>query len=202
MENIKVLSGNLFYNPGFNRGWGDYQGDELVVISSSSQKDGSDVVIKLPPVPVDGTYQLRLGLYGDSNRGIVQYYFGSEDDMAPVGIPIDERVRIDWSGNTATSGYYAYGWENSFVASDLILYQGGLMKAPNSIQYTIFRGKPLREFIYFGRRNIGNFYMRAGDTYYFRIKMSPDTYGLIFLDYLELVPSSVYDNPSKAEDIW
>ena len=80
-------------------------------------------VIKLPPVPVDGTYQLRLGLYGDSNRGIVQYYFGSEDDMAPVGIPIDERVRIDWSGNTATSGYYAYGWENSFVASDLILYQ-------------------------------------------------------------------------------
>lgn len=202
MENIKVLSGNLFYRPGFMSRWSDYQGDELVVNSKDQKNEGSDVVIKLPPVPVNGTYQLRLGLLGNTNRGIVQYYFGSEDNMAPVGIPIDERVKFDWTGDVSSSGYYAYGWENSFVASDLILYQGGLMKGPNSFKHELGNNNPVREAIYCGRRIIGNFDMRADETYYFRIKMMPEMCGEICLDYLELVPRSVYDNPSKAEDIW
>lgn len=194
MENIKLLSGDFFYWPGFKGGWADYQGDELAV-SNAFKSNGCDVLIKLPPVPADGTYQLRLGLAGNPERGIVQYYWGSEDNIAPVGIPVDERTSV-------FEGYGEYyGWGTSFVDSDLISYHANLMKGPNSVMCGVYN-KPLREILSSGRRIIGNFDMRADETYYFRIKIPQEMHGYMYLDYLELVPRSVYDNPSKAEDIW
>lgn len=191
MENIKVLSGDFFYMPGFGRGWTNHQGDELGVSSASSKSNGCDVLIKLPPVPADGTYQLRLGLAGNPERGIIQYYWGPEDNIAPVGIPVDERVN--------PYGYSEY--YGGVVDSDLISYHANLMKGPNSVMCGVYN-KPLREVLTSGRRIIGNFDMRADETYYFRIKLLLGIYRYMYLDYLELVPRSVYDNPSKAEDIW
>lgn len=200
MDNIKVLSGDLFYNPGFQRGWGDYQGDEIVVSDALGKGISCDVLIKLPPIPADGTYQLRLGLYGNPLRGIIQYYWGPEDNIALVGIPVDERVPYYTGFQDGGYGEY-YGWGTSFVDSDLISYHANLMKGPNSFVYGMYGNKPVREILSCGRRIIGNFDMRADETYYFRIKI-PQGYCAILLDYLELVPRSVYDNPSKAEDIW
>lgn len=192
MDNIKVLSGKLFYNPGFRGGWSDYQGDEL---SLHAQKDGSDVLIKLPPVSADGMYQVRMGFFSNPLRGIVQYYFGTEDNIAAIGIPIDERVDFN-------TGYIPFGWSDSFVDSDLILYQANLMKAPNGIQNFMGGGESLRDSKTSIRRIIGVFDMRAGETYYLRIKTSSGMNSEVLLDYLELVPSTVYDNPEVSEDIW
>lgn len=75
------------------------------------------------------------------------------------------------------------------------------MKGPNSFKHELGNNNPVREAIYCGRRIIGNFDMRADETYYFRIKIPQEMHGYMYLDYLELVPRSVYDNPSKAEDI-
>lgn len=192
MDNIKVLSGKLFYNPGFRGGWSDYQGDEL---SLHAQKDGSDVLIKLPPVSADGMYQVRMGFFSNPLRGIVQYYFGTEDNIAAIGIPIDERVDFN-------TGYIPFGWSDSFVDSDLILYQANLMKAPNGIQNFMGGGESLRDSKTSIRRIIGVFDMRAGETYYLRIKTSSGMNSEVLLDYLELVPSTVYDNPEVSENIW
>lgn len=201
MDNIKVLSGDLFYNPGFYSGWNNYQGDEIVASDALSKGINSDVLIKLPPVPADGTYQLRLGLSGYPECGIIQYYWGPEDNIAPVGIPVDERV--PYYTGSSNGGYGEdYGWGTSFVDSDLISYHANLMKGPNSFYGMYGKNKPVREILSNGRRIIGNFDMRADETYYLRIKIPQEMSGEILLDYLELVPRSVYDNPSKAEDIW
>ena len=47
--------------------WNDYQGDELYC------KGAYDFAIKLPPVPKDGTYELRFGYVNNGKRTIVQF---------------------------------------------------------------------------------------------------------------------------------
>lgn len=191
LTNIKVLSGNLFYLSGFNLGWQDYQGDEMLL---NSPYGSMDVLITLPPVPLPGTYQVRLGVSGNPMRSFVQYYFGTEGNIQPKGLPIDERTNHSY-------GYVNFGWKDSFVDTDLILSQSGHMKAPGSHESPIFR-KSLRDIPSVGRRIIGMFFMEPNKTYYLRIKSVENTRGELFLDYIELVPRTVYDNPVIPEDIW
>lgn len=192
MDNIKVLSGNLFYNPGFRGGWSDYQGDEFAL---ANLNDGSDILIKLPPVPSDGIYQIRLGMFLSMGyRGIFQYYWGTEDNMAQIDIPVAYKY------NNFMSDYKEYGWNSTFVDSDLALYQGHFMKGPKSFR-GLFR-ETVRDEDCTGRQIIGNFVMKPNETYYLRIKAYSRRGTYTFLDYLEIVPSMVYDNPEVSEDIW
>ena len=52
--------------------WRDYQADEVMVAGLY------DFVLKLPPVPVDGTYEIRMGASHNTLRGMAQIYFGSD----------------------------------------------------------------------------------------------------------------------------
>lgn len=190
-DKIKVFAGDLYYLPGYNSGWSDYQGDELLLVSTNG---ALDILIELPPVALDGIYQLRLGLSGNTSRSIVQYYWGDEDIMSPVGLPIDERTSYN-------KGYEAYGWnDSSFVDLDLILSQGGHMRVPDIFKSAFTSN--IRDYSPLGRRIVGSFDMRADKKYYFRIKSVGTSNGQLFLDYLELVPATVFQNPEKAEDIW
>lgn len=190
-DKIKVFAGDLYYLPGYNSGWSDYQGDELLLVSTNG---ALDILIELPPVSLDGIYQLRLGLSGNPFRSIVQYYWGDEDIMQPVGLPIDERTSYN-------EGYEAYGRnDSSFVDLDLILSQGGHMRVPNVFKSAFTSN--IRDYSPLGRRIVGSFDMKADKKYYFRIKSVGTSNGQLFLDYLELVPATVFQNPEKAEDIW
>lgn len=190
LKNIKVFAGDLYYLSGFNKNWSDYQGDEMLLNSS----DGNlDILITLPPVPFPGTYQIRLGLSGNSYRSFVQYYFGTEKDIQPVGLPIDERTNF-------SNGYISFGWTDSFVDTDLMLFQSGHMKSPGS--YKDWRGDDIRKDSNIGRRIIGAFNMESDKTYYLRIKSVAESSMQLFLDYLEIVPRLVYNNPTIPENIW
>lgn len=170
-----------------------YEGDEIVV------KGRYDLTVKLPPVP-EGDWEVRfLTCIGLPSRGIVQFFI----DNIPQGIPFDMRP----SGNSANIGYRsdeALGDEDQIRAFDKQFRYRGWMKGPKSSGFstnntsitTIFRNYPENL-----RKIIGIFHSDGKSDHYLRMqqKMESENNECSF-DMIELVPSTVYNNPDIAED--
>ena len=80
-EGLDIQQGTYcYYFSGLGRNWCNWQGDEFNVVGQC------DFTLRLPPVPADGEYELRLAVQAGSHyRGIVQYYIGSDkDNLVPV----------------------------------------------------------------------------------------------------------------------
>lgn len=181
-------------------GWNDYQGDEFMVSGLY------DFTMKLPPVPVDGTYELRMGVAQNSLRGMCQIYFGDDPDrLTPAGLPYDMRQK-------ATADNVAIPWvadgEDDLVnaENDKNLRNQGYMKGPN--YHCLCDGTaetPIRqrggEYAAL-RRIITTANMDADKTYYLRFKTAlKKADSQFFMDFFEIVPTSVY-NGALPEDIW
>lgn len=191
-----------------NFGWKDYQGDEFAV---SGQYD---FVVKLPRVPKDGTYELRLGCSNNGERGMVQIYLGtSPDNLLPIGLPIDQREVPDViPGNPWVADKDVNYDRTTCLENDRNLRNQGYMKGP---QYFHKDGKnkdgePVRNIKGAGtvdaaalRRILTAQTFYANQDYYLRFKLAIPDYATsrLFLDYIEFVPSSVY-NGTEPEDIW
>ena len=190
----------LYLMPQGVSGWFNYQGDEFMVSGLY------DFVLKIPPVPVDGTYELRMGVAHNSLRGMCQIYFGDDPKrLVPAGLPYDMRQypepsnpAIPWHADTED-------WVVNREV-DKNLRNQGYMKAPN--YYTRAHGNadiPVRTC---GgdngavRRIITVANMEAGKTYYLRFKTAlKKTDSQFYMDYLEIASPSVYNGPT-IEDIW
>lgn len=183
--------------------WNDYQGDELYC------KGAYDFAVKLPPVPKDGTYELRFGYVNNSARTIVQFYLGNSSDrskMTPCDIPLDQNVQA-----TSTT----VGWTNptndgdNGAAVDRAMHNRGWMRGPNYFgnfkngEGTLARynGTGGQQHL---RRIVTKQYFEQGKDYWFRCKtaMPENTEAQFELDYIELVPVNVYNNPYLTEDIF
>ncbi len=201
LSNIKMHSSGTILlmispNKDATRGYSTYQGDELAVYNTY------DFVLRLPPVPA-GIYEVRLGLATGSAGGYAQFYLGTnEDELLPCGIPVDlTRVANEygWVDDRGTEEDYE---------SDLFMRHKGWMKGPDSwlccngnknrslraTENTNGTGyAPLRCII--GRINLVNdgcIYLRARNAgSYDKVEF--------LLDYLELCPATIYDNPLKPE---
>lgn len=206
-ENLDIAVGTRFYYfSGYSRGWSNYQGDEFNVVGDY------EFTLKLPPVPADGTYELRLGVSaGSSARSIAQFSLGTDKEhLVATELPIDLRVgglrkRIN-TGNVKSN----IGWEedtedevhNRFV--DLYLHEQGYMKGPNSQAAGTGSTAPsLRTLEYNLRRVVWRGTVEAGKTYYLHVKNCMPREDLQFyMDYIEWCPKNVYANPTTPEDIW
>ena len=173
-----------------------YGGDEVAI------KGIFDMTVKLPPVPA-GTYEVRLGTcVGFNNRGLVQVYI----DDVPQGVPIDMRP----------SGTDLFGWksdsslgdEEAIAAFDKTIYNQGWMKGPKSYYSASSEnggtpGTCFRDAPNIVRRVLGHFVSDGQTDHYLRMKQ---LYSLLNctmdFDYIELVPSTVYDNEDFPEDRW
>ncbi len=177
--------------------WKDYQGDEFTVCGQY------DFILKLPPVPVDGTYEVRIGASHNSMRGMVQMYFGNnKNSLPPVGLPYDMRlpagsVSIPWVEDTEDDA--------TNIENDKNLRNQGYMKGP---QYYTKSGtgttavRNADSSIPAIRRIVTTQYLRANETYYMRFKSAlKNTSSQLFLDLFEIVPSQIY-NGTESEDIW
>ena len=195
-ENLETLGETYtYYLSGVNSNWLNYQEDEL---DFSGQ---SDIIIKLPAVPVNGVYELRLGTQSyTSRRGVYQFLLGKDKaNLSTCGLPVDMRECVEDFGEAADTQI-----EMLDRMADLQLREKGVMKAPQSIYVKNYSGKTLRENRYAKRHIIGRVALQAGETYYLRIfDCSPNPYNAeLYLDYLEWVPKSIYANPNEVEDIW
>jgi len=148
-----------------------------------------DISFRLPPVPVSGTYELRmyectLAGSGHCDRGVVQIYLNGN----PCGIPVD--LTID--GSDSSVGWISdeeLGDEASIIANDKALHNQGYMKAMDSYNPNpslIGRSDCFRKII-----TTDYFYDNV--DYWMRIRLVLDNPEAVCpFNTIELVPKSVY----------
>lgn len=184
-----------------NKGsWKDFQGDEFLLTGRF------DFVLKLPPVPKAGSYEIRMGASLNDQRSMFQVYFGdSPDRTSPIGLPIDQRESVSmipgspWVDDSGLS-------EASIRENDRNLRNQSYMKSPNYFTVDGSKGlittrnaTPNSPAL---RRILTTQYMEPGKSYYLRFKSAVEASNKQFmLDYFEFVPVSIV-NAVEPEDIW
>ncbi len=203
LDNVKVNDDGIFLFQSQHVHYWSYEGDEFNV---ASDVNSYDITFNLPSVPT-GTYQIRLGFCAMTSRGICQFYLDGE----PQGNPFDQRSddlsdRIGWFALT-TSGYdsdevesakknmHNLGWYHG-PRSVFTLPEGTLDGTNASKSYFCNLATTLRYVM-------ATVSLDENVQHTIRIK-SVWAVGsaLVMIDYLELVPKSVYgvEGDGKAED--
>lgn len=209
LENCEISENTNFYyltgRVSNTASWANYQGDELNIVGNY------EITMKLPPVPKDGTYELRLGVSANDRRGMCQVYWGSNKEALPAaGIPFDMRMGgTEWMIKGQAVQESIVGWEQDVDGDDEVnaendkkMRNNQYMKAPNQF-YMYGEGHSLRHRSRALRRIVLRGDMKADQTYYIQFKSvleDPETE--FFMDYIEFCPKEVYDNPQTPEDIW
>lgn len=178
----------------------NYQGDEHNI------RGNYDMIMKLPPVPYTGTYELRWCIPIFPNRGMMQVYFGTDKSNLPaIGLPLDLRMEasnplIGWEADTEDEEYNA--------TIDKQMRNHGYMKPPahdgvgasgnqvTSSMRDVTSFQRIRKILWTGD-------VKANETYYVRMKTvldNPNT--MLVLDFMEWCPKQIYNNPAKPEDKW
>ena len=205
-ENMIIYNGEstrLYYLAGRENNWNNYQGDEY------NSKGNVDLAFRLPPVP-DGTYELRVGVSLNGNRGMYQFYLGegtnNRTQMEALDIPLDERTAIinnaDGSPDPTTGWTLYTAMEDLGVETDNNMHNLGWMRGP--LYYTVGKGTSTVARSTTGsiRRIVTRREFKQG-TYWFRIKSAlDDDSRQMYFDYMELVPVNVYNNTRYLEDMY
>jgi len=206
-DDMEILEGTKFYYlMGRGKGWPNYLGDEFNVIGRY------ELIMRLPPVPKKGTYELRIAnSCGVNYRSMCQVYWGTNKDALPAqGTPLDFRVNGLYRMTDAGNFPSPVGWEDDIddddynAEVDKKMRNNGFMKGLQiycaGLPGTSMTG---RGCYYEIRRIMLTADMDPEKTYYIKFKnvMDKDSKQL-FLDYIEYCPKEVYDNPMEPEDIW
>ena len=169
-----------------------------------------DFKFRLPPVPFDGEWQIRLGFTAQDTRGVAQIYI----DGVPQGIPLDMTKDLStdyYIGDDYISSiddYDAMGAEEK-AEYQKVLKNLGVYTYPRSI----FRndgnsgnkGWDCTSSICI-RKIISQSFLDSTKDHYMRIRVASDgkqgADNEFALDFLELVPKSVYgtDGDGESED--
>jgi uncharacterized surface protein with fasciclin (FAS1) repeats len=193
-KNVKFISPDtrLYYLQGqqSSNSWVNYQADEMMAEGTF------DFILRLPPVPA-GTYEVRFGYTANGNRGIFQFYLDDDNGtLQPQGIPLNMKLdatnpAIGWVGDDQTL--------DNGVEMDKMLRNRGYMKGGT----TYLNGSaPARSFSAAIRRIICTQTWTHDGPHYLRFKnVSPNGFDQLQIDYFELVPTNIYNNPSgEPED--
>ena len=132
-------------------------------------------------------------------------YDGDEDNSDPhnlpvAGIPVDLTKSVqDLWGQTATIADTEDQDYNAEI--DKKMRNNGFMKASQSVSSGAYKWE--RGNIVCSRRIIWRGTMDPNQTYYVRFKSVLDSDKKeLYMDYMELCPKEVYDNPEEPEDLW
>ena len=172
-----------------------YQGDGLDL------QGNYDIMLKLPPIPYDGNWELRLSYRGSAGCGVVQNYVGDDPtNLKPCGIPTDLRLsaeanpNIRWKKDDTFKNSDGELDQAAIDAYDKAMRNRGYMKGPDS-HYTSDRAELFRDYNLIARRIITTDYFYANRDYYLRMKLVSDNpKAEMNFDYMEWCPKSVYDN--------
>lgn len=168
-----------------------YEGDEVIL------QGIYDATVKLPPVPFDGTYDIRIGYPAMASRGVIQAYFGkSPKDMDPTDIPTDLTIagtdpKVGWFDDADCDD------EEDMRLREKAMRNRGYMKGPDIYGNS---GYFFRDQSGLLRRILTTQYMSAESDYYLRVRQVKDSDNSeMVYDYLEIVPKSVWGS-DEGED--
>ena len=183
-----------------NGSWKDYQGDEFLFSGKY------DFVLKLPPVPKTGSYELRMGFSMNSLRGMVQVYLvTSPDQTTPVSLPIDLRESVSQIPGQPWVDDAECVSVADIIENDRNLRNQNYMKAPQYMcvsgeQNSCRNASPATPAL---RRILCTETLSKDKTYYLRFKSVMESSETQFMmDYFEFVPTEIVNNPTNPEDIW
>ena len=214
LKNVTFNDNCLFVYRRPHTNFWSFEGDEMNIFGDY------DIEFKLPPIPYSGEWQVRLGFCALAGRGIAQVYL----DGIPQGIPIDMRVYLtepqmlgisEIMPSDADEGQNVTAYENvrkdpealaenQKALRNLGVYRGPYASNhvdPNSGTATPWVGN-WRTY----RRIVSQTTMDANVDHYIRFRVASEAKtgenNLFMLDYMELVPKSVYgvEGTGKAED--
>ena len=182
-----------------------WQGDEWNMFGDY------DISFRVPPVPVSGDYQLRLGFCALETRGVMQVYF----DGVAQGIPLDMRNTLNSEAylgsrfdGDETAGTYDKMSDEDKADQQKTLKNLGAYRAPRSTYHFNSNGK---KYYFVGtngvyRRILCQAYIDNESDHYLRFRVASNgkqgNNNEFMLDYLEIVPKSVYsvDGDGEMED--
>lgn len=181
---------------------GNYQADEFNI------RGQYDFVLRLPPVPNDGNYELRICAPCNSSFGMAQFYFGTDkNNLSAVGLPVDLRISQDnptigWEADTDDDLHDNENDKNMRnngymkpPMHDCVSANGSVAKDPMRNNSKYRNRLRLRKIIWTG-------YAKNSETYYIRVKsLLTNPQACYLLDYMEWVPKNVYNGPT-LEDRW
>ncbi len=195
-ENMQMNDQTTFiYLNAYNYQWCNLHSDEM------KAKGRFEITFKLPPVPRKTTYELRYKVLPNGDRGIQQFYFGSDPNRMPAaGIPVDLTRGI----GGMNVGYEPDGKDEDYnIEVDKRLRNNGVMKGAKSVTANGSSSDIERNRNSNLRYIIIRQTLEPDKTYYMRVKSVLDSEEKEFyMDYLEFCPKEVYDNPETPEDIW
>jgi hypothetical protein len=201
LDNV-TMKGNCYFvyrRPHWN--FWSYEGDEFNLFGDY------DFTFRLPPVPYEGEYQIRLGFCALDTRGVAQIYF----DNKPQGIPLDMRKRLD---------------DASILGSNFVSDESGASYNKMTDEEKAEDQKRLKNLGYYrgpfgGYHSSGSSYMYFGGNprtyrivlcqvhinpttdHYLRIRCTSSSKlgnnNEFMMDYLEIVPKSVYGVTASGE---
>jgi len=174
-----------------------YQGDELNLFGDY------DFEFRLPPVPYSGEWQVRLGYCALGTRGVAQIYF---DDI-PQGIPLDMRVYLDDErimGTDFSEVSYTSMTDEEKAEDQKALKNKGYYRGAYGGYHS--DGNVINDFVTnprTHRRVLCQTYIDNTQDHYLRIrcasKSKTGNNNEFMIDYLELVPKSVYGVVDEGE---
>lgn len=185
---------NMVYLNSYGYDWCNLQADEVKAVGRY------EVTIKLPPVPRSGTYELRYRVLANGDRGVVQFYFGSDKNhLQPTGIPVDLTIGCN---------HHSTGWEDDTedmdynAEVDKRMRNNMRMKGAEAIANSGGTAR-MRSNSHIVRHILLRQHIDANKTYYLRLKSVLDSDRKeLYMDHLEWCAKEVYDNPEEPEDIW
>lgn len=192
------------YLTGYGSGWPNFQGDEHNVTGQY------DMTFRLPPVPFEGTYEIRWSVPTYDNRGMAQLYLGkNKNNLSPIGLPLDLRLSpynpaIGCDTDTEDEdhndendkamrnhGYMRPPIHDGISTGGVVV---NTLRNPNGIG-SMYAYQRLRKIIWTGT-------IKPTDVLYLRIKsVLENTATQFVMDWMEYAPKNVYAGVD-AEDKW
>lgn len=196
LDNV-TMEGNgvlVYRRPHWN--FWSYEGDEFNLFGDY------DFTFRLPPVPYEGEYQIRLGFCALDTRGVAQIYF----DGKPQGIPVDMRKRL--SDETILGDQFGTKkWadmtdeekaEDQKMLKNLGYYRGAYGGYHSS-------GSTINEFVDNPRTYrlvLCTVHINPKKDHYIRVRCTSSSKlgnnNEFMMDYLDIVPKSVYGISSSG----
>ena len=188
LKGVKV-NGYLLYRRPHNH-YRCFLGDEI------NLQGDYDVTFRLPPVPDEGEYQIRLGYAPTDTRGIGQVYF----DNKPQGIPIDMTKSLGDLGVELLSNY-SLGSRDEKASERKALKNQDYYRGPMGA-YMLQSGSHYFLGLHTSsvRRIVCTVHISPGEDHYLRFRnVSNNGSSELMLDFIEIVPRSVYGVTDEGE---
>ena len=163
------------------------------------QTDLFDISFRLPPVP-QKTYEIRLSIniinFEDKRLwpGVLQPYIDGKVCSLPIDLTVNNNS-LTWVDDADT--------QDNGIEFDKYLRSIGFMKGPDSYNiYGKFEMVPARTINNYFRRIIAKAHLTEGE-HWIRLKLlsqGAEIKNVFSLDYIELVPLHIINDPLKPED--